>query len=223
MNKSTISLSNNQEKNKRYSYIIQWMQGTLTESIDSSPLFIGCKFTNNRRLVLTALIRYFSIYDDVYVSHERIAQLSGCHHDTVLNALHLFARLGIITIENRGVHMTCRYKLGSFFHQSFVQWELKAILPNIYWCIQSIVRRCKLTITALLSPLIMRRKYAKKPVTALLLNNKNKEDYIKREIDRKSTKMEQFREDPHAQQQITDQRNRFQEDLMSMLTIKGII
>lgn len=166
---NNITFRNNQEKNKQYENILLWMQGDLHESIDCKG-YIGKKFTENSRQILVVLIRYCSLYQTNYISHDRIAQLVGIHHDTVLRTLHVFERLGIIRIISRGANKTCIYELGSFLHDTYVQWQLKDILPNLYWGIQTIIRRCKASIQSMVG----HWQVAKKPDTARLLNNKIK-------------------------------------------------
>jgi len=91
--------------------------------------------------------------------------------------LHMFAQLGIIKIVSRGANKTCIYELGSFLHDQSVIWELKEIIPNLYWGIQTIIRRCRATIQVLVG----HWKVTQKSNTARLLNNKIKRILYKKE------------------------------------------
>jgi hypothetical protein len=119
------------------------MQGKRIELIDAMPISISNRFTGNYKQVLTVVIRYCAVFHTNYISHARIAELTGLHHDSVLRILHVLADLEILKIENRGANKTCIYELGSFLHDKTVQQDLRHILPNLYWAIQSIIRRCK--------------------------------------------------------------------------------
>lgn len=163
MNNINISLSHNQEKNKIFEHLILWMQHNLIESSDLEPIKIDHRFTKNCKQILSIIIRYCGVFHSNYISHNRIAELSGVHHDTVLRILHMFEELKILKIQNRGPNTTCIYELGSFLHDKEVIWQLKDIFPNLYWAIQSIIRRCKTMVESIMQTF-----------TARLLNNKNK-------------------------------------------------
>lgn len=128
-------------------------------------------FTDNKKSILTILIKYTGIYHDTYISQRKIAQLAGVHHDTVWRTLKLFHALGIIKKKYRGANRTCIYSLGKIFHDVNVKWALKDILPNLFWSITTTVSRCKLMLSGLIKPIAA----SFRTDTARLSNDKNKD------------------------------------------------
>lgn len=184
MNNYIISPRNNQAFSKQYISLIYWFGGSLSGYHNYEPLSIDHRLTSIRKSILSVMLKYCGIYQQVYISQERIAQLAGCHHDTVLRAVKLFVELGLLKKKYRGANRTCVYSLSSFFHHERVQYALRDVFPNLYWSIKSAVRRCK----KLLSGLV---KSIYKPITARLSNDKNKDIHTVKEypkIERQITK-----------------------------------
>lgn len=191
MYNNTISVSNNQAFSKQYISLVYWMGGTLPGYHNYKPLFIQHKLTSVRKSILSTILKYCGIYQDVYLSQDKIAKLSGCHHDTVLRAIKLFVQLGLLKKKYRGANRTCVYSLASFFHHERVQYALRDIFTNLYWSIKSAVRRCQSFVGGLVNAIL-------KPITARLSNDKNKDintykktsfEYTKRHIQDKNLVM----------------------------------
>ncbi len=174
MNNLNISPRNNQAFSKQYISILYWMGGSLSGYHNYNPLSIPYVFTSTRKNILSVILRFCGLYRDAYLSQEKIAELSGCHHDTVLRAIKLFVELGILKKKYRGANRTCVYSLTSFFHNERVQWALKDIIPNLYWSIKEGVRKCKKFLSELAMTIYKPNRANYKPVTARLSNDKNK-------------------------------------------------
>lgn len=181
MNNHNISPRNNQAFSKQYISLVYWMGGSLSGYGNYKPLSIPHEFTYIRQRILQVIIRYCGIYQNVYMSQDRIAQISNCHHDTVLRNIKLFVELGILKKKYRGANRTCEYSLTSFFHNQKVQWALRDIIPNLYWSIKSAVRRCQTMLSGIISS-----------ITARLSNDKNKRINTYKKIEKNNNKEEKY-------------------------------
>lgn len=174
-NKSIISDRNNQVFSKYYNVIVQWIKGGELNLKDDDHILMNNRCTTNRIKILQTIIKFTGIYSETYISQENIAKICGIHHDTVLRALKLFHELGIIKKVYRGANRTCMYSLGKFFNDDNVRWALKEVLPNLYWAIQSSIRRCKSMLSGLIGGLCRKISFRGKNNTARLSKDKMKD------------------------------------------------
>lgn len=213
----TISVSNNQAFSKQYISLIYWMGGTLSGYTNYKTLFIQHKLTSVRKSILSTILKYCGIYQDVYMSQDKIAELSGCHHDTVLRTIKLFVEIGLLKKKYRGANRTCVYSLASFFHNARVQYALRDVFSNLYWSIKSAVRRCQ----SILGSLV---KSVYKPITARLSNDKNKDINTIKKIKysyQKPPEIKYNKTDDITVQRLQPTHNLFFNEFASILNLQG--
>jgi len=178
---NNISLRNNQEKTNYFNVVVEWLKGNQPELKDPDNLLMIHKVTHNDIKLLTMLLRLMGVFHQTYVSQERLAKLTGVHHDTVWRRIKLFVALGLIKKQYRGANKTCVYSIGSVLHDTHVRYALKDVIPNLYWSVMSTVSRCKQMLGDIIMPLTQRFT----PDTARLFNNNNKELNTRKKLSEK--------------------------------------
>lgn len=132
---STITSSNNQQKNKLSSIIAQSLFQSVLESYDHDAVVF--------KVLNYLLLSHKRHKGNVFPGQDTIAHYAQCSREYVNRIIKKLSDMGLIR-KKIIQYNSCSYWLHPIFHDSHFRWQFKDILPALKWSTQFEKMKAKL-------------------------------------------------------------------------------